>query len=269
MKASTRLYQPARKSARHVRHTAMRVARAILCAVLCAALYMPLLTSCAGGAVKLTYEGGAYRNEKSGAAFVNAPICYRAVSRRNDEVIARIVSKQGSDILLYAIDEMDSSRWLTDDDFSVYYSEAAALPTLREMQCNSATLCISGSYTYPLGTIDKQAEIDDLVEIYELGTTVPSSKIILQPEKRYELLFTSELYPGLAYSLEYWKFTEEVYIYAPLDENGEIPDLYPGIHAEAVNGEARFQLGTSLVYDRSADRCYAIGSILESYLTSD
>ena len=265
MKASAKLGLTARELVCNARRAAMRVFRAVLCAALCA----PLLTSCAGGAVKLTYENGAYRNEKSGLAFVTAPICYRAVSRRSDEVIAKIAAKQGSDVLLYAIDGMDSSKWLTDDSFAVYYGEAAGLPTLRGMQCSRATLCMSGSYTYPLGTIEKQEEIDDLVEIYELGTTVPSSKIIPQPEKRYELLFLSELYPGLAYSLEYWKFNEEVYVYTPLDENGEIPDLYPGIRAEIVNGEARFQLGTSLVYDRSADRCYAIGNILESYLTAD
>ena len=58
---------------------------------------------------------------------------------------------------------------------------------------------------------------------------------------------------------------------AKLTENGEIPDLYPGVTAtvEVVNGvsEAVFHLGTGLVYDRTQDLFFPMGSQLESYFT--
>ena len=106
------------------------------------------------------------------------------------------------------------------------------------------------------------------MEIFEKGTTVPAGKIIPSPESRCELLFSSSVYPGLAYSLEYWKFAADVDVYAPLTPSGEIPNLYPGIRAEIVNGEAVFHLGNALIYDRAEDRVYSIGTLLDSYFTA-
>lgn len=227
-----------------------------------------LLSSCSGGAMKLTYENGAYRNSKKGAAFLAAPACYRAVSRAQDEIVAKIERKSGGDIELYAIEGMDSALWLTDKSYTLYYSEGTSLPALWEMKINRVSICKTDVYTFPLGSIDNRAEIDDLIDIYRNGTTIPRAKIIPSPSSRSELLFFSEQYPGISYSLEYWKFDEGVDVYAPLTEDGSIPDLYPGIRAEIVNGEAVFRLGKALVYDRDADRMYAVGNIIESYFTA-
>ena len=238
-------------------------------AVLCLSLIL-LLTSCSGGAYDLIYSNGAYRNEKQNTAFVLAPLCYRAVSALTEETVAVIKNSYGSDVPLYAIEGMDTTKWLTDEQFDVYCDENLALPKLSQMN----TVYITLSYiTYPfeIGRIEKASEIADLVGRYENGTSIPASKIIPAPENRFELLFFSSTYQGIAYSLEYWKFSEEVLVHAKLTENGEIPNLYPGVTAtvEVVNGvsEAVFHLGTGLVYDRTQDLFFPMGSQLESYFT--
>lgn len=238
---------------------------AVLCLLLvCAAL----LVSC-GGATELTYENGAYRNEKSGAAYVMAPLCYRAISRLDAEEIAKIVGTK-SEKILYAIEGLDSSLWLTDENFDLYYSETLNLPELWEMNVTDISLCLSGAYAVPVATIEQAAQIADVVETYEKGTTIPGDKVIPQPETRYEMLFLSSDYPGIAYVLEYWKFAQEVDVYAKLNEDGSVPDLYPGIKSEInEQGEAVFHLGENLVYDRANDCFYAVGGVLESYFFTE
>ena len=242
----------------------MKLRTAMLCLLLAG---LVLLTSC-GGAAELHYADGAYRNEKDGTAFVLAPLCYRALSRLEDEEIARIVGTR-NEKPLYAIEGMDSALWLTDENFDLYYSESVALPELWEMRVTRISQCVSGAYALPLRTITRSEQIDDVIETYRLGTTVPGEEIIPQPASRYELVFESSDYPGIAYVLEYWTFTEDVEVYAPLNADGSLPDLYHGLEAEIRNGEAVFQLGRYLMYDRVSDRVYVMKDILESYFTNE
>ena len=80
------------------------------------------------------------------------------------------------------------------------------------------------------------------------------------------MVFSSDTYTGVLYVLECWRFTDDVKVYAKLDANGQIPaDLYPGIQAEIVNGEAVFNLGKTLVYDRYTELCYPLGSAYDAY----
>ncbi|MBE6633781.1 MAG: hypothetical protein E7620_05510 [Ruminococcaceae bacterium] len=236
---------------------------------LCLSLVL-LLSACSGGAYTLTYSNGAYRNEKQNAAFVLAPLCYRAASALTDETVAVIKSSYGKDVPLYAIEGMDTAKWLTDDQFDVYCNEQLALPSLSQMNASYVTLSYI-TYPFEIGRIEKAAEIADLVDRYENGTSIPAAKIIPPPENRFELLFFSNTYKGLAYSLEYWKFSEEVLVHAKLTEDGQIPNLYPGVTAtiEVVNGvsEAVFHLGSGLVYDRTQDLFFPMGTQLESYFT--
>ncbi len=243
----------------------MKNRTAALCLLLvCAALF----ASC-GGAIELSYENGAYRNEKSGAAYVMAPLCYRAISRLDAEEIAKIVGTK-SEKVLYAIEGLDSSLWLTDENFDLYHSETVTLPALWEMAVARISLCLSGAYAVPVATIERSEQIADVVETYQRGTTIPGNQIIPQPETRYELLFVASDYPGIAYVLEYWKFAEEVDVYAKLNADGSIPDLYPGIKSEITEqGEAVFHLGKNLMYDRVNDCFYAVGDVLESYFFTE
>ena len=140
----------------------MKKRTAALCLLLvCAALF----ASC-GGAIELSYENGAYRNEKSGAAYVMAPLCYRAISRLDAEEIAKIVGTK-SEKVLYAIEGLDSSLWLTDENFDLYHSETVTLPDGSEFYLQDRTvigweyqekLYIPGSqFTVPAADVDFSA----------------------------------------------------------------------------------------------------------------
>ena len=59
-------------------------------------------------------------------------------------------------------------------------------------------------------------------------------------------------------------------VYAKLNADGSIPDLYPGIKSEITEqGEAVFHLGKNLMYDRANDCFYAVGEVLESYFFTE
>lgn len=232
---------------------------------ICAALLVCaiLLSSCSGGAVKLKFDNGAFRNDREGMAFHYAPICYRAASAKKKDGAVAILQSGSDDVMLYAIEDMDAQKWLTDENFMLYYGEGETLPTLAQLK---PTLITNSQAGFGITVIDDPTEIADLLETYEKGTSVPSQKIIPMKDERYEMVFSSNTYPGILYLLECWRFSEEVIVYSTLDENGQIPtDLYPGIRAEIVNGTAAFYLGKTLLYDRHADVCYPLGSAYDAY----
>lgn len=224
------------------------------------------LSSCSGGAYKLTYENGAYRNEKKQAAFIEASGNYLAASYYPEEIVARIRTKSG-ERALYAIEGMDAKLWLSDENYTVFYSESVTLPALWEMDVNLIMLNRNGVFAYLNPTIENAAEIEDVVDTIQNGTTIPRDKVVFEPVSRDKLLFSSGTYPGLRYALEYWVFEKDVDIYETLTDGRPTND-YPGT-LEIVNGEAVFHLGTDvLVYDRDAEVFYSFGSVLKTYFDS-
>lgn len=231
-----------------------------------------LAVACKGGAAELSYKEGAYRSEDGTKTYRQAPLCYKAVSVLDDEVVAVIKFSKGDDMPLYAIEGMDPSLWLANENYEVYCGEGALLPSLREMKVSYITCSELSSVAIEMGRIEGAAEIADLVDIYEKGTTIPSKKVTATPTARYEILFFSSLYPGLTYSMEYRKYSAEVTFATRLNEDGSLPDTYPGLNAtvEELAGEqvAVYHLGDGLLYDRTNDRYYAIGDLLEGYFTA-
>jgi hypothetical protein len=250
------------------RKSTLRIAAFLL--LLCA-----LLASCKGGSYTLFYKDEKYVNEKKGKTFYAAPYSYRVLEIKDlGKVNATIdMGKKKTD--LFALKSMDPAHWLSDEDFNLYYSSEVTLPKLQDMQVNRISLVQKGAYNQVMASITNTAMILDSVEFCTTGTTIPAEKITLNPDTdtAYELLFFSALYPDIAYAMEYWTFSKTVYIYAKLTDDGQIPNLYPGIKAEIVTVEgervARFDLGDGLVYDREADVCYAVGKVLESYFLTE
>ena len=234
-------------------------------------LLCSLLVSCKSGAYKLTYQDGAYVNEKKAITFYAAPFSYRVLEIRDLSRVNATIGSGKYKTDLFALATMDSALWLSDEDFNLYFSSSVTLPKLTDMQVNQISLVQKGAYNQVMASITDAAMLADTVEFCTTGTTIPAEKITLNPDTdtAYELLFFSAIYPDIAYAMEYWTFSENVYVYAKLTDEGEIPDLYPGITAtvETVAGErvARFDLGNGLVYDRDRDVCYAVGQVLESY----
>ena len=222
--------------------------------------------------MELKFENGALRDEKNEVTFLSAPFNYKAVAIDPNRQVAIIKTSKGADVPLYAVKGMDRTQWIAREDYTLYYRSDVQLPTLSEMQVTSIAVSRVSTNALETGRLESKAEIDDLVETYEQGTTIPRDKVTASPAARFELLFFSDTYEGIAYSLEYWKFDSEVVIYAALTESGEVPSLYPGIRAtiEEISGErvAVFHLGKGLIYDRMQNCVYAVGSVVEDYFNA-
>lgn len=237
--------------------------RTYLASVLLLLTVAILLSACSGGAPTLEFENGAFRDPNKVLAFHCAPICYRAASANSKANAVAIVKTSLAETPLYSIEGLDSALWLSAEDHTLYHAEGTELPTLSQLKPTQISNTLAD---FGVSVITDTQAIADLVETYEKGTTVPRQKIIPMHEARYEMVFSSETYAGILYVLECWRFSEDVLVYARLDGSGRIPaDLYPGIHAEIVNGEAVFNLGKTLVYDRYADVCYSVGSAYDAY----
>ena len=210
-----------------------------------------LLCACAKKAPSLTYQDGAYRNEAHDVAFRKASMNYRAQSIIREPVIFNLSRNTKQDSTpLYAIDGLSESDWLTDESFTLYHNSNLTLPSLTQMNPDTVYKRVSGDHTGSMmGYLgeDQKAEIDDLVDILTNGTSHPGNKIALAPTSCYELLFSSEEYPGFFFVLEYWAYDDTV---THIDEAGEIP------------------LKKGIVYDVVTDRFFVMGEILEGYFNS-
>ena len=209
---------------------------------------LSLLVSCGKKAYPLTYEDGVFKNEQKEAAFLEAPLCYRACSALKSTTVANISGLRVEDIPLYAIENADSTLYLTDDSYTLYYSESLSLPTLAEMKPYYISLGSPGDNSateLDALTENEQAQIDDLVEILTVGTSYPAQKLsAYTPESRFELLFLSKEYPAFFYVLEYWKFTDTTTF---------------------MDGDQEITVKKGVVYDRATGRFFIMGSILEDY----
>lgn len=204
-----------------------------------------LLSACGRGAYTLTYADGAFENAKKELAFIQAPMCYRATSALKGEIVANISGFRPNDIPLYAIDGMDADEFLTDDSFTLYYEKNVKLPTLTELNTSHISLSELGN-TVPMeiDRLEDPAAIGELITMLTTGNSYPAQMLSAYSHKRFELLFFSQDYEGIIYVLEYWKYTGKTTF---LDNGQEI------------------DVGKGVVYDRSADRFYIMGDVLENH----
>ena len=220
-----------------------RFYRLLALILVCAALF----SACGERTVELKLENGAFRNTKNGVAYREASANYRATSLLEGEVLFLATGVLSDGVPLYAIENIDSKNFITDENYTLYYNEAITLPTLAEMKPYIISCCVSnGNMAQELGRLDEndQAAIDDLVDILTQGTTFPKEKLLGYSYDRYELLFHSKEYPGFFYVLEYWKY-EESFTF--------------------TDGDREYSIGKGVVYDRGNDCFYIMGDILENY----
>ena len=150
-----------------------------------------LLCACSGGGYDLHYADGSYSNSRKNVSFRCAPACYRAVSAIRDETVALIKSEVGADVPLYEIENMDTSLWLTDDDYVLYYEDKATLPTLRQLNPAYVTLSYV-SYPVEISRIESKSTVNSLIALYENTPAISGEKIassLPETRERFELLF--------------------------------------------------------------------------------
>ena len=226
--------------------------------LLLALAVLALLASCSRTA-SFSIESGNYRNNKTGAVYLPVSDNYRSTGYFKDALLGTYRSPSGNVTSFYRVEGLDGV--LTDEDYRLYVAEGASLPTFDALDLASADLCMSDAITVSLRTFDAN-DAERFRNAVLNGVSFSYAKVNQKLlADRYDLVFFAKNL-SLTYRLIYQESKSELLIYEPLTGNGEIPDLYPGIHAEktVVNGEeiAVFHFGTQFLYDRSAKTCYPI-----------
>lgn len=231
-----------------------------LCILIFALLLLSLLTACGGGKGKAVFEftRDGYRDPTDGKTYVMAEDAYRSVSYSEKNLVGTYTSRGGTVTTFYRMDGAEG--YLTDADHQIYLPDGATLPAFSDMEIATLSVCKTGTVTITIGVIDDPATVASVVRAYTAGPSVPYSKVARSAE-RYDLIFAEEN-PVLTYQLIYLEFDGEVVVYEPLNSDGSVPDIYPGVTgtAETVSGEtvAVFRFGSQLLYDRDAGKCYPV-----------
>ena len=222
-----------------MKHTYVLRAAALLLA--CLALFC----ACRTKSSELHLENGAFRNEKTGVAYREAPATYRATSVLQGEPLFLAMGVLSDGIPLYAIESADADDYLTDEHYTLYYNTDITLPTLAEMKPYAVSRCTTSAYVaqeYDRWDEDDQEKIDKLVNSLKQNDTYPRSVLPEYSCERYELLFHSKEYSGFFYVLEYWEY-EESFTF-----------VYDGEEITVVK---------VVIFDRSRNCFYVVNDLLE------
>lgn len=219
----------------------------ILGLVLSAVAVLSVL-SCSEKTPTLTSDGqGGYKDSKTEISYRGAPDSYEAKNYLKDKVIA-----ENDGISFYALEGASSTEWLWSPAFQMLlYARELTLPTIE-------TFGTSGIYVYVeedlrLKTVYDETsseKIEEILSAYQDGEEVPYDKGKAARYVFYLKLYSEE-YSFLLYNLLYVQYSEDYIVY-DVDENGE------------VVGETNY--GKDFLYDRSADRCVAMGDELQKYI---
>ena len=231
----------------------------LLCAV-------TLFSSC-GKPPKMEVENGNYTNKKSGVTYLRASLNYEAVSITKSKTVARVAQRKIDDIILYEIENVAPETLLATENYELFYAKGTTLPTLWEMNPNKVLITQTGTISFATATIEDGADIASLVELYRNGVSFSEKDMLagMTPE-RYDLKFASTEYPAFYYTLTYRRYTEDVKIYVEVEDPNNFVSAYPGVEVTIENGEAVYNFGKEILYDRVTGKCYATGDTVSKYL---
>ena len=216
-----------------------------------------LLFSACSRKVTFAREAGGYRNQKTNVLYRVAPN-YRARAIDEKTPLGTYTSPGGTAVSLYAVEGLDA---IADGDYTVYTAEGVSLPAFAELAVGSMDLCYSNAITYAYRSFG-EADAARVQKALATAAQLPYSRVPADPSARYDLVFNASELP-LSYRLVYLAFDEDVLVHAPLDADGSLPDLYPGVPCEKVTNasggeEAVFRFGSQLLLDRATNVCYPI-----------
>lgn len=193
---------------------------------------LALFASCSRTA-SFSIEQGGYRNGKTGVIYMHASDNYRATTYFEDTLVGTY-SYRSQNITFYCVEGMDGV--LTDENFELYLSPDASLPTLSEFSLASAKLCMSDAITQPIREFD--ANYAERLRNAVLNGTSFSHGLIDQStfRERYDLIFFESELPIL-YRLIYLELSEDLVV-------------------STDDGDVNY--GSQFLYDRSIKTCYPI-----------
>ncbi len=170
-----------------------------------------LFSSCSGTLMTLKYEDGQMVNKRLKLAYTPAPTNYEPVS-----VGEEYAYYEKSDMILYEIAGLDPKEWLTQayagSATTIFYADSVTLPTLDELNPNKIFVTESESVTVGIATVNDQAVIDNVIDLFQNGEYAEWP--LIGAYTTYELKFYSEEnYPHIYYNLTYGEFDEGIFLY--------------------------------------------------------
>lgn len=181
--------------------------------------------------LKLAKDGGFY-DKRSGITYHMAPLCYQPVKvvKREYNPDKDVYAKY-RDTKLYKVTDVGPEKMLTtayDGFYEIYYNKEYPLPSLFEMNVNSAIVCDVGETVIPVGMLDNEGAggLVALLKNESLYCDYPFESVS-KDSKKY-IYFTSPDHPHIYYYVHYFKTTD----------------------------------GTRYVYDNAYERCVPIGDLL-------
>ena len=176
----------------------------------------------------LTYDAqdDVYRDE-DGNRYRVASIAYEPVA------VGEPYAAAGTTVL-YRLANYDPADWLTEayeGHGSIFYSDRITLPTLEELSPDAAVVCVQGSTTLGLGTIEDKALLEKLIRQLMLGRAVETE---IPDDIVYSVKLASKDHPQFYYSLTYYEKKD----------------------------------GTRCIYDRTMGKSVVIGDMLSDYIAT-
>ncbi len=206
---------------------------AVIAAVLALILILTLVIDAIFGVRKFKLvSGGGFYDNRSGITYHLAPLCYQPVTivKRENNPNKDVYAKY-KDTKFYKVKDVSADKMITtayDGLYEIYYNKEHPLPSLFQMNANSAIVCDVGTLVVPVGMIDNEAVsgLLNLLKDETLYCDYPIDSVDVNSIKY--IYFTSPDYPHLYYYVHYVKTTD----------------------------------GTRYLYDSSYERCVPIGDLL-------
>ena len=244
----------------------MRIRRVAL--LFCLALAL-LLCACRGSDIPAfeKNDDGEYVNPETEVSYLSAPWNYEAISRVTSRPVVRIEQDKIDDVVLYEIEKISSSQYLSTENYDLFYASNLTLPTLSAMAPTSVLVCQGADRSFVTETI---TDASDIAAILAAVNARPLGSFEGEDYNTFTLKFASEQYSAFYYRLTYrqydapiesWVLIEDADNYEVLYENAEV-------RVEEYKGElyAVYTFGVGVIYDNATQTFYAVGDVIADRL---
>jgi hypothetical protein len=219
-----------------------RMARRALC-LACTLCLLASLTACGRPLHKMTASNGEYFDKWTDITYVALPASYEPIVRGEEYGKVNI---SGIDNILYEIEGLSSTEYLTSAYGAVYHDKELFVPTFTDWDISSLKVCTDRAIIVSHLTLTPEdpSHLALMEDIQATWTNAPAVDYpsYLTPKEQYTLRFSSDDAPGLYYAIKILAYDQDVYTTVS-NEQGE---------------EIEVSLGRTFLYDRYSKRCVAI-----------
>lgn len=233
--------------------------------VLALILLVTSMTSC-GARTLITKNNGMY-DPVSQVYYSYAPLNYEALGLAKEVFITDANGFKYHELTDAKGNRIDSSKFLYDsENKTLLYNSDIELPTVFEMAPNLVNFYEELAQNVLLISEPRRYNIEKILDIYQDAPTIEYSAEPL--DQKYRIMFSSDKYPFLIYTLSYVEFEQDQLEY-DFVESLEGYDYRDGVSYTVSEGETGYTVtynyGRFFLYDRESGLCHKADWIHEQY----